>query len=91
MTDTLPDEKRGLYGKYFVARQDGKETGPCFVLEPGRDRFAVAALRVYANVCKATHPLLADDLLDWCNGIELCVCCDDGNHPPCTYHKGRNE
>lgn len=86
MTEVLPDEQRGLYGKYFVARQDGTDTGPCFVLAPARDPYAVVALEAYAKACRATHGPLADDLEDWVREIRDCVCRDDGDHPPCPYH-----
>lgn len=44
----MGDKAAGLLPKYNVTRTDGKPIGFCFVLEPGRDPFAVDALELYA-------------------------------------------
>lgn len=65
------DANRGLYGKYRVERVDGS-SGPggkhegCdyFVLDLTHDHHAKAALKAYADSCRADYPLLAADLDD---------------------------
>lgn len=56
-----PDRDRGLYGKYRVEKANGKPVGECFVLEE-HDPHALAAVRAYAESCRAAYPFLADDL-----------------------------
>lgn len=62
----MPDKNMGLYGKYSVSRVDGKPMNPAFVLEYGRDPFAVIALEAYAEAVKHTpaFQVLAQDLLN---------------------------
>mgnify|MGYP001609186171 FL=1 len=61
-----PDRRRGLYGKYRVARLNdpARKHGSCayYVLDLQHDRFAAQALSAYAVACEAEYPLLADDL-----------------------------
>jgi hypothetical protein len=59
----------GLYHKFNIERTDGKSKpgqkhDGCeyFVLDLTHDPHAVAAVRAYAEICKADYPLLADDL-----------------------------
>lgn len=59
----------GLYGKFIVARTDGKsEKGQkhdgCqyFVLDLDHDEFAAPALAAYAKACRGEYPELAKDL-----------------------------
>lgn len=62
-----PDDKaKGLYRKYRVTRindDTGKHDGcEFFVLDWHHDRFAVPAIRAYADACAAEFPLLAAEL-----------------------------
>lgn len=59
----------GLYNKFRVERVDGKSArgekhDGCeyFVLDITHDPFAIDALRSYANACRSSYPLLAEDL-----------------------------
>lgn len=73
-------DERGLYQKYVVKRVDGTPiAGPIFVLELGRDPYAVYGLKGYLESLDAAkvHPALADDLreivderLNWRAGVE---------------------
>lgn len=63
------DASRGLYGKFYVRRVDGRDTvgekhADCeyFVLDMTHDPHAAAALRAYADSCEAEFPALARDL-----------------------------
>lgn len=65
----MGDTSRGLYGKFFVERTDGKSAPgqkhhDCdyFVLDITHDPYAKAALLAYADSCEAQYPLLAADL-----------------------------
>ena len=66
-TTSDPDRDRGLYGKYEVKRLGGTpgKHADCFyyVLDLEHDRFAVPALRAYAEACREEYPQLAEDLL----------------------------
>ena len=60
---------KGLYGKFFVGRVDGKdqpggtkENARYFVLDYANDPYAVEALKYYAYKCKEEYPELARDL-----------------------------
>jgi hypothetical protein len=63
---TLPDEQRGIYGKYRVERVGGTpgKHDECFyyVLDLDHDPFALPALRAYADSCRERYPELAADL-----------------------------
>lgn len=63
---TGQDRERGLYDKYRVERIDGRaekhEGCAYFVLDLTHDKFAPAALAVYADQCEAEFPALARDL-----------------------------
>lgn len=63
---TVSDEAKRLYRKYRVTRIDdatGKHDGcEFFVLDWMHDRFAVPAIRAYADACAAEFPLLATEL-----------------------------
>lgn len=59
----------GLYEKYYVERTDGSsrhggkhERCDYFVLDLTHDRYALSALRAYAEACEAEYPRLAADL-----------------------------
>lgn len=61
--------QRGLDGKFFVARMDGRdqpgekhEGCHYFVLDMTHDPFAIPALTAYAEACRSEYPLLAADL-----------------------------
>lgn len=63
------DRDRGLYEKFIVQRTDGRsEPGEkhdgCsyFVLDLDHDRFAVPALKAYAEACRKDFPDLARDI-----------------------------
>ena len=63
-----------LHHKFDVIRTDNADADPrsrhfggCdyFVLDLDHDPYAMAALRSYADACRATHPRLASDLDEW--------------------------
>lgn len=62
------DHGRGLYRKFDLFRVDGNGersylvTDPFFVLRYTTDPHARAALKAYADSCRAEYPALADDL-----------------------------
>jgi hypothetical protein len=65
----MGDRNRGLYGKFIVERTDGKSAPgekhhDCeyFLLDLNHDKYAVPALRAYAEHCQAEYPALARDL-----------------------------
>jgi hypothetical protein len=65
----MGDPTRGLYGKFYVERTDGRSAPgekhhgcEYFILDLDHDKHAVAALEAYAKSCKAEYPLLAEDL-----------------------------
>lgn len=58
-------ETVGLYNKYIVARTDGQKNDPksrFFVLDPGVDPNALAAVLNYADYCEDANPELAYDV-----------------------------
>jgi hypothetical protein len=65
----MGDKTKGLFWKYRVYRTDGQD-GPgkkhfgCrhFVLDLTHDPHAPAAIRAYADSCRADYPALAADL-----------------------------
>lgn len=66
----MGDRNKGLYGKFFVERTDGKSAPgekhhgcEYFILDMTHDKYAVPALRAYAEHCLAEYPLLHDDLM----------------------------
>jgi len=61
----------GLYRKYYVRRSsDGSPVhGFCFVLKPGDDPAARAALRAYAM--NTPNLELQTDILNWLHRFEL--------------------
>lgn len=65
----MNDRDRGLYGKFFVERTDGKSApgqkhDGCeyYVLDLDHDKHAAVALEAYADSCAAEYPVLAADL-----------------------------
>lgn len=62
----MSDETRGLYRKYRVTRlgdAEGKHDGcEFFVLDWHHDKFAVPAIRAYADACAKEFPVLAEEL-----------------------------
>lgn len=67
----MGDPTRGLYGKFYVERTDGRDLPgekhhgcEYFILDLDHDKHAVAALRGYILSCRKEYPLLADDLSD---------------------------
>ncbi len=65
----MGDRTRGLYEKFMVERRDdssdpGGKHHDCeyFVLDLNHDKYAVPALRAYAEHCQAEYPALAEDL-----------------------------
>ena len=66
----MGDRTRGLYGKFYVERTDGKSAPgekhhgcEYYVLDLMHDKYAVPALRAYAEHCQAEYPLLAAALI----------------------------
>lgn len=66
----MPDEIRGLYGKYRIERVDGKPMKPGFrfLLSPENDPAALEALKAYAKSTK--NRILAADLAHLIYAIE---------------------
>jgi hypothetical protein len=67
---TKPAEQQGLFRKFDVRRTDGSDAPggkhhgcEYFVLDVRHDPHAKAALAAYAEAVRATHPLLADDMI----------------------------
>lgn len=63
-TKALSNKERGIYGKYTIFRTDGRPIPDdefMFVLK-GTDPHALAALKAYADSCRADYPLLGFDL-----------------------------
>ncbi|MFZ6767809.1 hypothetical protein ACO0LM_12065 [Undibacterium sp. Di26W] len=67
---TRPAEQQGLFGKFTVLRNDGKDARgekhhDCeyFVLDVSHDPHAKPALAEYAKACRQTHPSLSADLI----------------------------
>lgn len=65
----LDQTQVGLYHKFNVERTDGSSApggkhhgNDYFVLDLTADKFAIPALRAYANACANTYPALASDL-----------------------------
>lgn len=65
----MGDRNRGLYGKFYVERTDGKSAPgekhhgcEYFLLDLNHDKYAIPALRAYAEHCVAEYPALAHDL-----------------------------
>lgn len=65
----MGQRERGLYGKFLVARTDGRDGAgekhygcDYFVLDLVHDRHAAPALLAYAASCESDYPLLAADL-----------------------------
>ncbi|AJD82946.1 hypothetical protein PJWF_00052 [Achromobacter phage JWF] len=62
-------QPQGLYEKYLVTRRDGRDEpggdragASYFVLDLDHDKFAVPALRAYADACEREYPILAQDI-----------------------------
>lgn len=65
----MGDRTRGIYHKFVVSRTDGTSApggkhDACFyfVLDLDHDPHAKAALKAYADSCRAEYPKLAADL-----------------------------
>lgn len=65
----MGDRTRGLYEKFMVERRDGSSDPggkhhDCeyYVLDLTHDKYAVPALRAYAEHCAGEYPMLAEDL-----------------------------
>lgn len=65
----MGDRVKGLYRKFIIERVDGgdgageKHDGcEYFVLDLSHDKYAVPALRAYADHCRLEYPALANDL-----------------------------
>ena len=63
-------DNRGLHGKFYVQRVDGKDQPGCkhagckyFVLDLTHDPHAIPAIRAYIDSCRSARPMLANDLL----------------------------
>lgn len=62
-------DQRGIYGKFFVVRTDGKSAEgekhhECeyFVLDLNHDKFAIPAVKAYRDACRRELPKLGFDL-----------------------------
>lgn len=71
MTDQQQKE-RGLYQKIKIERTDGKSAPgekhhncAYFALDLDHDKFALPAIKAYAEACKDEFPALAADLWEW--------------------------
>lgn len=67
----MSDKERGLYRKFIIRREDGKDGPGCkhydceyFVLDVTHDPHAIPALKAYADSCASEYPALAADLRD---------------------------
>lgn len=65
----MSDQSKGLYQKFIVERADGSSAPGCrhehctyFVLDLDHDKFALPALRAYADACADEYGVLAADL-----------------------------
>lgn len=68
----MSDEPKGLYSKYNVTKADGTpiEDNDIFVLRPGKDFAAVAAMRAYALAVATTNPKLSQEINDWMTSLQ---------------------
>lgn len=60
-------DKKGLYGKYRIEKNDGSPVDPkavYFTLRLDTDPHAREAIRAYIESCRAEQPELAKDLQD---------------------------
>lgn len=86
----LPKQEKGIFDKFIVTRVDGthafgKKHHNCdyFVLDMTHDKFALAAIRAYANACQKEYPVLAKDILEKYGdpeSIELDIEDSEGTH-----------
>jgi hypothetical protein len=62
---------KGLYKKYTVIKEKDGEvvSDETFVLKPASDNHAIVALVVYSLSVRNENPELADDLIDWIEGL----------------------
>lgn len=65
----MSDKERGLYPKYTVYRNDGRDqegqdraSAEYFVLDLKNDPYARSAINAYIRACKKEYPALAKDL-----------------------------
>jgi hypothetical protein len=62
----MRDDQSGIYRKYKVIRlndADEKHTDcEFFVLDWSHDKFAITAMKAYADACKDEYPELARDI-----------------------------
>lgn len=70
----MSDSARGVYRKFKIERTDGSsapggkhEDCTYFVLDLAHDKFAIPALRAYADACALEFPDLAYDLRRVCD------------------------
>lgn len=73
----MTDKTTGLYKKFYVARTDGSsspggkhEHCEYFVLDLVHDKYAVPALKAYAEACRDEYPELAGDLIEKVKAME---------------------
>ncbi len=93
------DPKRGLYDKYDVVRTDGgcavgarHERCSHFVLDLNHDaRYAIPALRAYANACREELPVLSRDLVAVADAMERGEFTDIGDFMPSSVGPANNE
>lgn len=63
------EKETGIYSKFNVSRTDGSSAPggkhhdcPYFVIDLKHDKFAISALRSYADACYNEYPELAEDI-----------------------------
>lgn len=85
----MGDRNRGLYGKFYVERTDGKSAPgekhhgcEYFLLDLNHDKYAIPALRAYAEHCQHEYPLLARDLFAKADEIAKALLPSDGDSRP---------
>lgn len=72
----MENRDRGLFGKFFVCRADGRDKpgqkhfgSEYFVLDMTGDPHAYRALRAYAASCSSEFPVLSADLTEKANNM----------------------
>ena len=69
----MPVNQRGLYRKFEWAHRDGSPIDPdarYFMLRPGNDPHAAAAVLAYAESVSDDNPALASDLNEWIEQLD---------------------
>lgn len=95
MTENTTGDTRGLYGKFTVARTDGKSAPGAkhhgcryYVLDLDHDPHALPALRAYAESARIDHPALARDLDRLADDVDYNREAMRADDEQCTYCEG---